>query len=141
MPQTERVLVVDDDPIQRAILAELLDVAGFGCEEACDGEQALEAMARCPADLVILDMLMPGKDGIEVLTEIKRHWPQTRVLTISAGGLMSPDQLLHLSRGLGADATMAKPLRRGEFMAAVRDLLSRSARAVGDPQANAIRNA
>src|SRR5688572_26760219 len=128
MPDCARVLVADDDPIQRAILTELLDVAGLGCEEACDGDEALRALNRRPADLVILDMLMPGKDGIEVLTQIKRRWPQTRVLTISAGGLMSSQQLLHLSRGLGADATMPKPLRRGEFVTAVRKLLGRTAR-------------
>jgi DNA-binding response OmpR family regulator len=137
MPPSAHVLVADDDPIQRAIVAELLDVAGFDCEEACDGEQALEALARRPADLVVLDMLMPAKDGIEVLTQIKRFWPQTRVLTISAGGLMSPDQLLHLSRGLGADATMAKPLRPGEFLAIVRDLLGRPPRCLADEGAAA----
>ena len=65
---------------------------------------------------MILEMLMPTKDGIEVLIQVKRQWPRTRVLTISAGGLMRPAQLLHLSKGLGADATMAKPLRRSAFL-------------------------
>lgn len=132
MAQSARVVVADDDPIQRAILAELLGSAGFACEEASDGDEALVVLGRQPADLVVLDMLMPSRDGIEVLTEIKRRWPQTRVLTISAGGLMSPDQLLHLSRGLGADATMAKPLRRAEFLAAVSDLLTRPPRSLAD---------
>lgn len=133
MPQSARVLVADDDPIQRAVVAELLDLAGFDCEEAADGEAALQALARRPADLAILEMVMPAKDGIEVLTQIKREWPQTRVLTISGGGLMSSTQLLHLSKGLGADATMAKPLRRAEFLNTVRDLLGRPSRALGDP--------
>lgn len=137
MLPTARVLVADDDPIQRAILVELLDSIGLRCEEACDGEQALEAIARRPADLVVLDMLMPGRDGIEVLTQIKRYSPQTRVLTISAGGLMSPDQLLHLSRGLGADATMAKPLRRADFLSVVRDLLDRAPRSLAEEGAAA----
>lgn len=131
MPAQPRVLVADDDPIQRAIIGELLDVAGFACEEAEDGDQALRALRRAPADLVVLDMLMPGKDGIEVLLEIRKTWPQTRVLTISAGGLMSSDQLLHLADGLGADGTMHKPLRRGAFLATVRDLLNRPARSLG----------
>lgn len=128
MPAVPRVLVADDDPIQRAIVSELLDLAGYDCEEAEDGEEALEALRRRPADLVVLDMLMPGKDGIEVLIEIRKAWPETRVLTISAGGLMSPGQLLHLAEGLGADATMTKPLRRGEFVGAVRELLGRPVR-------------
>jgi DNA-binding response OmpR family regulator len=135
MPATPRVLVADDDPIQRAIIGELLDLAGFACEEAEDGDQALEALRREPADLVVLDMLMPTKDGIEVLIEIRKAWPKTRVLTISAGGLMSPGQLLHLSEGLGADATMVKPLRRGEFLATIRELLDRPARSISESPA------
>lgn len=123
MPNTPRVLVADPDPVQRAVMSEMLDLAGFDCEQAADGEAALRALARRPADLVILEMLMPNKDGIEVLIEVKRERPGVRVMTISAGGLMSPAQLLHLSKGLGADATMAKPLRRGAFLAAVRRLL------------------
>ncbi|MFC3080180.1 response regulator [Phenylobacterium terrae] len=133
MPQTARVLVADHDPVQRAIVAGMLDLAGFDCEEALDGEAALQALACRPADVVVLEMLMPNKDGIEVLIHIKREWPDTKVLTISAGGLMSPAQLLHLSRALGADATMAKPLRRGAFVAAVRDLAGRSPRAAAEP--------
>lgn len=135
MPQTARVLVADHDPVQRAIVAGMLDLAGFDCEEAVDGESALEALARRPADVAVLEMLMPTKDGIEVLIHIKREWPDTKVLTISAGGLMSPAQLLHLARALGADATMAKPLRRGAFVAAVRDLAGRSPRAGADADA------
>lgn len=135
MPQTARVLVADHDPVQRAIVAGMLDLAGFDCEEAVDGESALEALARRPADVAVLEMLMPSKDGIEVLIHIKREWPDTKVLTISAGGLMSPAQLLHLARALGADATMAKPLRRGAFVAAVRDLAGRSPRAGADANA------
>lgn len=122
MPQTARVLVADHDPIQRAMVAGMLDLAGFDCEEAVDGEAALQALARRPADVAVLEMLMPSKDGLEVLIQIKREWPDTKVLTISAGGLMSPVHLLHLARALGADATMAKPLRRGAFVAAVREL-------------------
>ncbi|HEY9217488.1 MAG TPA: response regulator [Phenylobacterium sp.] len=133
MAAEPRILVADDDPIQRAIVCELLDLAGLACDEAADGEEALEHLSRRPADLVILDMLMPTKDGIEVLMRIKRDWPSTRVLTISAGGLMSPGQLLRLSEGLGADATMAKPLRRGDFLAAVRQLLDRPARTFTAP--------
>jgi DNA-binding response OmpR family regulator len=134
MPTQARILVADDDPIQRAIVSELLDLAGFDCEEAEDGEAALESLSRRSFDLVVLDMLMPTRDGIEVLIEIKRSWPQTRVLTISGGGLMSGNQLLHLSQGLGADAVMAKPLRRGEFVAKVRELLGRPARDAAVPR-------
>lgn len=126
MPDTARVLIADPDPVHRAVMVELLDLAGFDCEAAEDGEAALQALARRPADLVILEMLMPDKDGIEVLIHVKREQPAARVMTVSAGGLMSPAQLLRLSKGLGADATMAKPLRRGAFVATVRRLLDRA---------------
>jgi CheY-like chemotaxis protein len=119
------ILIVDDDPLQREILSEMLAGAGYACRTAEDGEVAIERLSEAPADLVVLDMLMPNKEGIETLREIRRRWPATRVVMVSTGTRVMPaHSLLHAATSLGADAGVAKPLRAADFLPLVADLLS-----------------
>lgn len=119
-----RVLIVDDDPICRAVVAEALSQAGHACEEAEDGDVALERLRAAPADLVITDMLMPNRDGIETILELRKRWPATRIIGMSAGSsYVGPDQLLGMAGRLGADATLVKPIRAGPLLEAVARVL------------------
>jgi response regulator RpfG family c-di-GMP phosphodiesterase len=79
-----RCLIVDDDPNLRRVLMRLMESDGFDCEEAGSGSEALAAMARRPATLVLTDLNMPDLDGIGLLREIRAHYPDTAVVMITA---------------------------------------------------------
>lgn len=122
-----RALVVDDDPILRAIALEILAQAGHDCAEAADGELAIAWLAANPADLVVTDMFMPNKDGLDVLREIRARWPATKVIGISAGwNEFRADDILRMARLMGADAVTGKPLVAAKFIAMVEEVLART---------------
>jgi len=79
-----RVLIVDDEPVVRRILRQRLAADGYHCEEAGSGGEALVRLASDSADLVVLDIKMPGKSGVELLPEIKRLYPDTAVIMATA---------------------------------------------------------
>ncbi|MEJ2365679.1 MAG: response regulator, partial [Deltaproteobacteria bacterium] len=81
-----RILIVDDEPNIRQGLAEALDDQGYEIEQAASGEAALERLSLTSFDLVLVDLIMEEMDGIEVLQEINREWPQTEVVIITAHG-------------------------------------------------------
>jgi CheY-like chemotaxis protein len=118
------ILVVDDDPTVRMIANEILTTAGHQVSEAGDGDEALQKVAATPFDLVVLDMLMPNKDGLETIAELRGRRPRMRVLAISSGGRMEAGQLLRMALVFGADETMAKPLRSEALTEAVSRLLA-----------------
>ena len=84
--ENPRILIVDDEPNIRQGLAEALDDQGYEIEQAASGEAALELVRLKPFDLVLVDLVMEEMDGIEVLREINRQWPQTEVVIITAHG-------------------------------------------------------
>lgn len=118
------IVIVDDDPTIRLIAAELLRPDGHVVVEAEDGDKALQVVDAMAVDLVVLDMLMPNKDGLETIVELRRTRPGIRILAISSGGRVGADQLLRTAMMLGADETLVKPLRLETFAATVSRLLS-----------------
>ena len=118
------VLVVDDDPVFREIARAMLLDGGHEVAVAEDGMQALKAIEARPPDLAVLDMLMPNRDGIETLGDLRRRWPRVKVIMVSAGArLLDADALLGAARALGADATLGKPLQKAPFLALVSTVL------------------
>jgi len=119
------IMIVDDDPILRLVASEMLSQHGYAVSEAEDGEVALRKMALARPDLVILDMLMPNKEGIETIRDIKRRWPETKVIAISGGGKgLDTRYLLGMASALGADAVFEKPLRASGFVEIVQAALA-----------------
>lgn len=118
------IVIVDDDPTIRLIATELLRPDDHVVLEAEDGDEALKIVGSMAVDLVVLDMLMPNKDGLETIIELRRTQPGIRILAISSGGRVGADQLLRTAMMLGADETMVKPLRLESFAATVDRLLS-----------------
>jgi len=117
MSATGNILIVDDDPVLRLVACEMLGQEGYTVSEAEDGAVAVRMLQAQPADLVVIDMLMPNKEGLETIQEIKARWPGTRVVAISGGGRgLKSEYLLHMARSLGADAIYEKPLRAAGFM-------------------------
>jgi DNA-binding response OmpR family regulator len=128
-----RVLVIDDDPDIRGLVAELLDRAGFTVEQAEDGRAGLRALHRSPPDLVVLDVSMPDLDGWQTLERI-RDLSQVPVVMLTARG----DELERV-RGLqaGADDYVVKPFGRQELVARVQALLRRAGAREGEQESYA----
>lgn len=118
------ILIVDDDPTVRAVATELLRNSDHSIVEAADGDEALSLLDCLPIDLIVLDMLMPNKDGLEVLTAIRQKQSRTPVLAISSGGNFDAQYLLRCAKAFGANEVMLKPLRPGAFDSAVSRLMA-----------------
>jgi DNA-binding response OmpR family regulator len=120
----KRILVIDDDEQLRAMLTQALERAGYEVVGAGNGAQGLSLFRTQPADLVITDLIMPVKEGVETLIEFRREFPATPVIAISGGGRGGPTDYLSIARRLGACRTLAKPFSRDEMLLAVRDVLA-----------------
>lgn len=125
------ILIVDDDPMLRLIATEMLQGKDYAIVEAEDGDEALRLIQSLPVDLVVLDMLMPNKDGLETIIELRKHQPQVRILAISSGGRMDGASLLRIAMAMGADDTLLKPIRVETFAPKVAELLARPPMADG----------
>lgn len=120
-----RILLADDDPILRATAGAYLADAGHTVTEACDGAVALQLLGQETFDLLIVDMLMPEKDGLEVILQVRRTDQQFPILAVSSGGRMDVSSLLRPAAAFGASATMSKPLLRAPLLEMVESLLPR----------------
>ena len=118
------ILITDDDPTLRAIATELLAADGHRVLEAGDGDEALLILETEAVDLLVLDMLMPNKDGLETILELRRRKTPIRILAISSGGSMNLDSLLRTAMVFGADRLMSKPLRFSTFASTVAEMLA-----------------
>jgi two-component system response regulator ResD len=118
---SDRVLIVDDEPIVREILGRYLARSGYEVETAADGEQALTAIETTSPDLVLLDLMLPGLDGLEVFSRIRDRGP-TPVIMLTAKG-EEADRVVGLE--MGADDYVTKPFSPREVVARVRSVLRR----------------
>ena len=120
----KRVLVVDDNYDVRTMLQALLEQAGFGVSLAADGAEALALQRAAPFDVVITDIFMPGKEGIETIAELRREFPQTRIIALTGGSRVGSLDYLAVARELGAAKVFLKPVPPKDLIAAVRELAS-----------------
>ncbi len=118
-----RVLVVDDDPALRELLRDYLSVSGFRVDEADGGEQMRQRMAHAAPDVVVLDIMLPGEDGLS-LARTLRSQSNLPILMLSARG-DEIDRVVGLE--VGADDYLAKPFSPRELLARLRALLRRAA--------------
>lgn len=114
-----RILVVDDDEGTRRSLEILLTKAGYEVIQARTGSEALRLWRDHGGDLVIMDLLMPEKSGIETIVELLAYSPGTRIIAMSGGGDTKRFDLLGEAGMLGAVLTIRKPYSPAEMMAAV----------------------
>ncbi len=114
-----RLLLAEDDDLLRLALQRALARAGYEVEVARDGAEALALHRQRPAGLIISDLLMPGKDGIELLTALRREtWPPAFVV-ITGGGRIPSETYLRIAKNFGAAGVLAKPFRPDELVAMV----------------------
>jgi len=118
-----RILVIDDDAQVRGAVRRILERAGHTVEDVGDGNAGLRAHRERPADLIITDIFMPERDGIETIRELRRESPQVKIIAISGGDRTHTLDLRKDAELLGASRALRKPFELAELLQAVRDVL------------------
>ncbi len=119
------VLVVDDEDQIRQLIRETLEQAGYDVQEASNGKQGLERYRAKPADLVIMDILMPDQDGLESIMTLRREFPASRVIAITGGSdMIGILNFLDVAKMLGARRTLQKPFDMQTLLDAAQSELS-----------------
>jgi len=119
-----RILVIDDDPMARDIVVEILSQKGHQAVEACNGRQGLEQFHNADFDLVITDIIMPDVEGIETIIQLRKDKPDVKIIAISGGGKISAYSHLSLAEKFGVKKTLAKPFSKADLLTAVDELLA-----------------
>lgn len=116
------ILVIEDESDIRNLLKEMLELAGYGVAMASDGAEGIALYRQHSADLVITDIMMPHKDGIETIRELKRDFPNVKIIAIT--GYRGSFSRLPAAEVLGAQRTIVKPFTRSDLLNAVSSLLT-----------------
>jgi CheY-like chemotaxis protein len=126
-----RILLIDDDNEVRTMLRLTLAHFGHTVIEARNGKEGLELFKTANADLVITDIVMPEKEGLEVLIELReRQVPPVKIIAISGGGRQKAGDYLRLAKLMGAARVLAKPFSNEVLIAAINELLPEGGAAV-----------
>jgi two-component system, chemotaxis family, chemotaxis protein CheY len=120
----KRVLVIEDDALVREAIRHVLMRAGYGVDLASDGLTGLDLFAASAPDLVITDLFMPGRDGLETIVEMKRLRPQQRIMAISGSLRLEGADFLHMAKELGAVDVLSKPFNAKELIGKVETCLA-----------------
>lgn len=126
MGNNKKVLVIDDDAKITRVLDLKLRKAGYQVIVAANGEAGLNLFKAQQPDMVITDILMPGKEGLETIMELRRDFPEVKIIAISGGGHVGADEYLDLAKKFGAQYAFTKPFTGKEILQAVGDLLDNS---------------
>ena len=118
-----RILVVDDDTEVRSAVRMMLERARFKVVEAGTGVEAARALRLHGADLILCDLFMPDKDGLEVICELRRESPSIKVIAMSGGGAKGIIDLLPMALRLGASGILYKPFDQAVAVAAINRFL------------------
>ena len=129
------ILIIDDEEDIRDALQMILESAGHDVKVASNGNDAVELQREEPADLIITDIIMPGKDGVDTIKEIRQEFPGIRIIAISGGGGVQPTEYvpeaitttayLAAAKEAGADMVFTKPFERKDLIQAVDDLFGK----------------
>jgi two-component system cell cycle response regulator DivK len=121
-----RILLVEDDALSLKLMRDVLVANGYETDEATTGDAALEKVSRFHPDLIVMDIGLPGMDGVEATRQLKsgRSTSQLPVVAVTAYAMPGDEERM---RGAGCDAYLTKPLQFSEFLRVVGDLLPASA--------------
>lgn len=118
------VLIVDDDRDVRLVIKTMLKFENIDVLEAANGQEGMDMVKSNPEiNLVITDLIMPEKEGIETIGELKEDYPEMKILAVSGGALGNAQTYLRVAKGMGADAILKKPFTKEELLNAVKSLL------------------
>jgi DNA-binding response OmpR family regulator len=119
-----KILVLDDEPSILLMLKKMLERAGHEVDLALNGREGMELFEKNKPDLLITDIIMPQKEGLEIILELRKKHPELKIIAISGGGRIEPNGYLPSAKFFGADMVFQKPLIQKEFMKAVSLLLN-----------------
>jgi len=118
-----RILVIDDDEQVLDMLYESLTIEGYDVLRASNGEQGLRLYREESVDLIITDLIMPEKEGIETIIELRQDFPDVKIIAISGGGRTGTKDYLHMAKIFGVQRTFTKPVAREQLLDAIRELI------------------
>jgi CheY-like chemotaxis protein len=129
------ILVVDDEDQIRRLVCETLEQAGYHVTEARDGKEALQQYRLAPADLVLMDVLMPNQDGLETTVELRREYPDVKIIVITGGSdMIGILNYLDVAKMLGAHSTLQKPFEMKTLLETIQVELQASSPAMCSPR-------
>ena len=123
MNNRTRILLIDDESAVRALIKEALSEAGYVVLEAANGKEGLECYRNSRTDLVITDLIMPEKEGIETIMELCHDFPDVKIIAISGGSKFDSQSNLRMAQMLGAKNVLAKPFNIADLVEVVREVL------------------
>jgi DNA-binding response OmpR family regulator len=118
------VLVIDDDPVFCAVVEGVLESDGYTVTSAGDAQTGITRFDELNPDLVIVDILMPGKEGMATILELREANPDARILAITGGGNFAAADVLRIAELLGADNSLKKPFEPAVLLATVKRCLA-----------------
>lgn len=121
-----RILVVDDNTSMRDAVCEMLEEAGYEVVAASNGTHVAHIQRATPLDLIITDLFMPDTDGLEIIYQFRREYPDVKIIAMSGGGSRGLVELLSVAKKMGARRTLMKPFEWEDLLNAVRDVLGTS---------------
>ena len=116
------ILVADDDDQVRMLLKRVLVKAGYEVSEARNGNEAVRLFTQKPAALLITDLIMPDKVGIETIQEFRRNQTPVKIIAMSGGGRLDQNMYLSMAKKIGADRVLSKPFMPQELLKVVQEL-------------------
>ncbi len=122
-----RILVIEDDEAYQRMIQVLLEREGHQVTTASDGKEGIRLFKENPVELIITDIYMPEKDGLETITELKPEFPEVKIIAVSGGGSRGwKDSTLVMAEDLGADAVLSKPFEKAELFKTIEELLMKN---------------
>ena len=117
------ILVIDDDDSVRQLICKMISSEGYQVQEAVNGKEGMEIIrGGQEIDLVITDLIMPEKEGLETIKELRQDFPHIKIIAISGGGKIDALNYLPIAKGMGADLTLTKPFVKQDLIDAVKKL-------------------
>jgi CheY-like chemotaxis protein len=110
-----KILLIDDDPLVRRVISRILKYEGYELLLADDGRRGLELFRSEQPELVITDIIMPGKEGIETIQEIRAISPDAKIIAISGGGRIGNTDYLSIAEKFGAREVLSKPFEPAQL--------------------------
>ena len=118
-----KILVIDDDDTIRTLLCRMLERSGHDVLVAANGTEASELFRKNPLDLIITDLFMPDREGLEIIQELRKNHPQVKIIAISGGGSIGGTSFLDVARLIGASRTLEKPFGSQTLLGTVDEVL------------------
>jgi DNA-binding response OmpR family regulator len=120
-----RILIIEDNEDARRFMALALQGEGYDVAVAEDGEAGLQIQRHAPAEVLITDIFMPNKDGIETIVDFRTKFPHVKIIAMSGGRSSSHVDYLDTAREIGADECLSKPFGLHELLSAVQGVMAR----------------